>query len=240
MGKLCNIKITDTNKRELFVERKELQILVPMNAECFVKSNNDETLMTFINSECRTTIDGQIPLWIYKNIYKNDDIEKLSGSDLIYDFCEYAIGKGDRVFLLGGKEKSNIEAVKRLRQKYPKLNIDGFSPTYEPYPFSDTNNDNIKQKISSYKPDILFVGFGFGKQERWISDNLDFLKEQGLKWAVCSGGTYEFISGECKRAPKLVQSIGLEGVWRLIIEPKAFRLKRLITSLKIFKYAYTK
>lgn len=92
-------------------------------------------------------------------------------------------------------------------------------------------------KISSFQPDIIFIGFGFGKQERWVHDHVKQLNEIGLKWAVCSGGTFEFISGELKRAPKAIQKIGLEGVWRLIMEPKWFRVRRLLTSLRIFKYS---
>ncbi|THG54325.1 WecB/TagA/CpsF family glycosyltransferase [Muribaculum caecicola] len=239
MGELCNIKITDKSKEKLFIINSDLQILVPMNAECFVKSNNDNRLLAFIN-QCRTTIDGQIPLWLYQIKYKTKDIEKISGSDIIYDFCNWASRDKLKIFFLGGKESSNINAVGRIKKIYPELEIDGYSPPFEPYPFSDRNNDIIKKRLSDFNPDILFVGFGFGKQEYWVSDNLAFLKEIKVKWVICCGGSFEFLSGEIKRAPKTIQNIGMEGIWRLIMEPKLFRVKRLMTSLKIFKYACKK
>lgn len=239
MEELCNIKITDKSKENLFIINSDLQILIPMNAECFVKSNKDNKLSNFIN-QCRTTIDGQIPLWLYKIKYHTNNIEKISGSDVIYDFCNWASSKGLRIFFLGGKESSNINAINRIKRLYPTLEIDGYSPPFESYPFSESNNRNIKNRLLNFNPDILFVGFGFGKQEYWTSDNISFLKDIGTKWAICCGGSFEFLSGEIRRAPKFIQNIGMEGVWRLIMEPKLFRVKRLITSFKIFKYAYKK
>ena len=239
MLKFCNINITDKSKDDLFRESGDLQIIIPMNAECIVKSNENEELLSFINSN-RTTIDGQIPLWLFKWKYHNEKIIKLSGSDIIYDFCSFACSEGLKVFFLGGKENSNFNAVIKMRNKYSSLSIDGFSPPYETYPFSPNNNNQIKEKIISFNPDIIFVGFGFVKQERWIKDNIDFLNLNHVRWVICSGGTFEFISGELKRAPKTIQKIGLEGAWRLIMEPKLFRIKRLLTSFKIFKYVNTK
>lgn len=239
MAEICNIKITDKSRADLFVPYPDLQVLIPMNAECLVKSNSDALLKDFINSK-RTTIDGQIPLWLFKIKNPSEKIEKLSGSDIVYDFCEYASLNNLKVFFLGGKESSNCKAIRNLREKYPSLDIDGYSPPYEPYPFSMNNNSRIKDRLSEFKPDIVFIGFGFGKQEYWVKDNQEFLKDKGVKWTVCCGGTFEFISGEIKRAPVMIQKIGLEGFWRLLMEPKLFRVKRLITSFKIFKYAYKK
>lgn len=237
MEELCNIIITDKNKESLFSVKSDLQVLVPMNAECFVKSNNNAELMAFIN-ECRTTIDGQIPLWLYQIKYHTRQIQKLSGSDLIYDFCDWAAMKHHSIFFLGGKEISNVNAVDKVKETHKDLRIRGFSPKYEPYPFSHQNNNQILEQLSVFKPDILFVGFGFGKQEFWVRDNITFLKNIKCKWVVCCGGSFEFLSGEIKRAPKVIQNIGMEGIWRFLMEPKLFRLKRLVTSLKIFRYAY--
>ncbi len=240
MVKFCNINITDISKRYLFETKEELQILVPMNAECFVRSNQDLELQYFINNTCRTTIDGQISLWLYKSKFRNYKIEKISGSDIVYDFCNWADYNNLKVFFLGGKQSSNANAILKMKEKNPHLLIDGYSPPYERYPFSKKNNEKILNYLTKFNPDIIFVGFGFGKQERWISDNLIFLKSIGVKWGICCGGTFEFISGEIKRAPKFIQRIGMEGLWRLIMEPKLFRMKRLLTSLKIFKYVNKK
>lgn len=237
MEKFCNVRITDKSKKNLLLIYNTLQILVPMNAECFVRTNENPELLSFINNNCRTTIDGQIPLWLYKKIKHDKNIEKISGSDIIYEYCNWAEANKLKIFFLGGKQESNKEAILKIKKIHPKLNIQGYSPSYEPYPFSSHNSKSILKEIFSFKPDIIFVGFGFGKQERWIFDNLSFLKKLNVKWTICCGGSFEFISGELKRAPKMIQIIGLESIWRLIMEPKLFRVKRLMTSFKIFKYA---
>jgi len=155
---------------------------------------------------------------------------------VVYDFCEWANKNDLRVFFLGGKDISNKKAVDRINEIYPTLHITGYSSPYEKYPFSKSNSMEINRRLEDFAPHIIFVGFGFGKQEHWLNDNYAFLNKLGVKWGIACGGTFEFLSGEVNRAPKFIQRCGLEGVWRLIMEPKLFRIKRLITSVKILKY----
>jgi N-acetylglucosaminyldiphosphoundecaprenol N-acetyl-beta-D-mannosaminyltransferase len=163
------------------------------------------------------------------------DFEKLSGSDIIYDFCKYARENSLRLFFLGGKKESNEMSVKMIKEKY-HVEVDGFSPDFEDYPFSDKFNESCIEKIRHFKPEILFIGFGVPKQEYWIDDHKDFLSEIGVRYAVNSGGTFDFVSGAIKRAPLFIQKIGLEGLYRFFQEPNKARFKRLVNSLKFLKY----
>jgi N-acetylglucosaminyldiphosphoundecaprenol N-acetyl-beta-D-mannosaminyltransferase len=147
--------------------------------------------------------------------------------------CKWAQLSNKKIFLLGGNSLSNEMSVRILSEKYRGLKIFGFSPDYSPYPFPEVHNERIMSKLEECAPDILFVGFGMGKQEYWADDNIDRLEKIGIKMIVGCGGTFDFISGRIKRAPKFVQNIGLEGLWRLIMEMKWFRIKRLLLSLKI-------
>jgi N-acetylglucosaminyldiphosphoundecaprenol N-acetyl-beta-D-mannosaminyltransferase len=165
----------------------------------------------------------------------NFDFEKLSGSDIIYDFCKYAKENNLRLFLLGGKKESNEISVKIIKEKY-HIEVYGFSPDFEDYPFSDNFNEVCIGKIKKLKPEILFVGFGAPKQEYWIDDNKDFLSEIGVRYAIGCGGTFDFVSGNIKRAPLFIQKIGLEGIYRFFREPGKARFKRLVNSLKFLKY----
>lgn len=232
---LCGVNISLTRKKQLFSEVNGFKHLIPVNAEGFVKANNDSKLMKILNANY-TTIDGQIPLWLYKVKYPKLEIEKISGSDIIYDFCSWASKKKYKVFLLGGKEDSNRAALLRLKEKFPSIIIEGYSPVYEQYPFSENNAQKIKKIISDFQPEVLFVGFGMGKQEFWIQDNRAFLQKIGVRWAIGCGGTFEFVSGKIKRAPVFIQKIGIESIWRLICEPRLFRVKRILISFKMFYY----
>lgn len=221
-------------KEILLEESDTLKFVITVNAEFIVKANENERFKDIINSNY-AAFDGQIPYIIAKSKYKGIRFEKISGSDFIYDACKYAEEHNKKIFLLGGYPDSNKLAAKNLRKMF-NIKIEGFSPPFEPYPFDKKHNDFILEHIIKFKPDFLFVGFGAPKQEFWIDDNKEFLENTGVKLAVGSGGTFEMVSGKFKRAPKFIQKMGLERLWRFIIEPKLFRLKGILTSLKFFYY----
>lgn len=234
---LCGININCHQFEELLKFSGEPKLVVTVNSEAIVRSQSDSRLKNIINNNT-STIDGQIPLWLYRHKYKNIEINKISGSELIYSLPEYAEKENLKVFLLGGHEDSNKGAVIELKKRYPNLEIDGFSPLFSPYPFPDSINICIIDKITQFKPDFLFVGFGMGKQEFWEEDNYSTLKDIGVKMVIGCGGSFDFASGTIKRAPVYIQNIGLEGIWRLLQEFKWFRLKRLLLSTKIFYYYF--
>ena len=83
--------------------------------------------------------------------------------------------------------------------------------------------NNVIEKINIARPDILLVGLGSPKQEKFIYENLS--KMPSVKLAVGVGGAFDFISGRVKRAPKILQKIGMEWLWRLFVQPQ--RIKRI-------------
>lgn len=230
----ANIKFKGLEKEDLLKESEKMKFVVTANAEFIVKANEDKDFFNILNNNF-STFDGQIPYFFAKKKYPNSKFEKLSGSDLIYDFARMAQERNKKLFLLGGLKESNKGAILKLKNEY-KINVDGFSPEYKPFPFEKKHNEMILKEIEKFKPDILFVGFGAVKQELWINNNFNFLSDIGVKWVVGSGGTFEFVSGTINRAPKFIQKIGFEGIYRFLSEPKWFRLKRLLLSFKMFKY----
>lgn len=221
--------------RQSILAGNDFRMIVTANAEIIVRANEDKKYGDVVRKGT-LTFDGQIPYVLAKLIDRSTSFEKISGSDFIYDVCEFARKQGKSIFLLGGKEDSNALSVKKLEGTY-SIRIDGFSPPHSAYPFSDDIEGQIQKKISDFKPDYVFVAFGAIKQEYWIDSHADFLKQLGVKFAVGCGGTFDFVAGKVHRAPALFQKIGLEGLWRLLMEPKLFRLKRLLMSFKIFAYA---
>ena len=232
---LCGININCKTRSDLLSETPDAKLIVTVNAEAIVRSKSDDKLRDIINNNY-ATIDGQIPLWLYRHKYNDDTIEKISGSDLIYSIPKYAEENGFRIFLLGGSEVSNDGAISKLKELYIDLNIAGYSPPYSKYPFSEEINALITKRIEEFRPHIIFVGFGMGKQEYWEADNYDFLNQLGVRLIIGCGGSFDFASGRIKRAPKIIQKCGLEGFWRLSQEFKWFRIKRLLLSTKIFYY----
>nr|WP_235699748.1 WecB/TagA/CpsF family glycosyltransferase [Aliivibrio fischeri] len=189
--------------------------------------------MNLINSNY-STFDGQIPFFFAKLITRKN-IEKISGSDLIYDILNVSKSNKKKVFLLGDNEESNKLAVRRAREHFGS-DCYGFSPPHESYPFSNKLNESILNEIKKVQPYYLFVAFGAKKQEFWIEDNKDKLEKCGVKFVVGCGGSISFLAESINRAPTFIQKIGLEGVYRFIQEPKFFRLKRIAKSFLFFKY----
>ena len=234
--KFCNINFTILNKEQLFTRKEdETKCIATVNAQFIVLANTTRRYMEYINANY-ATFDGEIPLKKarkYNPAFKN--AQKLPGSEIVYDFAEYAREHGLKTFYLGGYKDSNSEAVKIIREKYG-AEIEGFSPDYEPYPFSKKFTDECLDAIGKFKPHILFVGFGAPKQEYFIEENKQFLSSIGVQYVIGCGGTFEFVSGKIKRAPKWIQNTGLEGIWRLFQEFGIERIKRILYSFRFFKY----
>jgi len=229
----ANLTFSGLSKKHIFNIKDSIKVIVPTNAEIIVKANEDEYFKNII-SKFILTFDGEIPFRLAKH-KSQVQIDKLSGSDLIYDFCNMAQDKGWKIFLLGGNADSNKKSVSVLSNRF-QISIEGYSPPYCAYPFPKEHNELIRYRIEKFNPSVLFVGFGVPKQEYWINDNIDFLKQIGIKYVVACGGTYEMVAGQRNRAPKFIQKLGVESLYRLIIEPKAYRLKRFLNSFKMFRY----
>ncbi|WP_456426835.1 WecB/TagA/CpsF family glycosyltransferase [Desulfurobacterium sp.] len=220
----------------LLESKNGLNVITPVNAELIVLANETERFRKILNKNI-STIDGQIPYFFLRIRNKGLKIEKISGSDLIFDICRKASQLKLKVFLLGGLETSNKISQQRLRELFPGLIISGYSPQYSPYPFPKQHNEKILEILKDFSPDVLFVAFGAPKQEYWIEDNRTSLEEIGIRLAIAVGGTFELVAGIEKRAPKFIQKIGLESVWRLYQNPKRFR--RFLRNFKFFKYVFS-
>jgi len=157
--------------------------------------------------------------------------ERISGSDFVWDLSYYAAKNDLRVFLLGGEPTVPEQAALKLQTDIYGLKVAG---TFEgsPKPQDETK---ILELMKKDKPDILFIAYGVPAEELWLERNL---VKTGAKIGIGVGGTFDFLAGRRKRAPKSVRAIGLEWLWRLILEPRRYRRQAALPKLviKIFKY----
>lgn len=229
------IRINCLRKDKMIQRKEKTVVIITVNAQFVYLAQRLERFRTFANKSC-TTIDSQIIYYFLKLKHKQLHIEKLAGSDIIYDFLQLASTNNMRIFFLGGSEETNQNAVKNALNMFKNIEVDGYSPMFSGYPFDKETCMTIQHALYRFRPDILFVGFGAPKQEFWIEDNLSFLNDLNVGWVVGCGGTLDFISGKIKRAPKLIRLLCLESIYRIIKEPYLFRLKRLITSFQGLYY----
>jgi N-acetylglucosaminyldiphosphoundecaprenol N-acetyl-beta-D-mannosaminyltransferase len=142
--------------------------------------------------------------------------QQVRGTDLLWKFCEISSKKGYRNFFYGDTEEVLALLTSQLRKRFPVLNVAGtYSPPFrELTPEEDTKIANL---INLTAPDVLWVGLGLPKQERWIYEHRDRLKAPVV---IAVGAAFKFVSGKVECAPPCVSDRGLEWAWRFVHEPR--------------------
>ncbi len=253
-----------TKKEALLKVRKFLKsgrhYLVTVYSEMIVAAQKDQKFKEILNKADLAVADGIGILWaaevsqisnlksraskIFRSILylfciifwsrkiKTVLPERIAGVDLVEDVCGLAAEKKHAVFFLGGKEGIAKAASENLKKKFPSLKIAGYFSGRK-----EKKGDKVLRGIiNQKKPDILFVAFGPPHQEKWIFRNL--LHLSSVKLAIGVGGSFDYIAGLKKRAPKIFQKLGLEWFWRLLKDPKRWR--RIINAVIIFPYIVIK
>lgn len=141
--------------------------------------------------------------------------ERVAGSDLVPALCERAAERGYRVFFLGGAPGIGDEAARRLRERFPAIQIVGV----EAPPFralSPEEETELLDRIRAARPHLLFVAFGQPKGELWLAEHVPSL---GVPAAVQIGASLDFLAGKVQRSPRWIQRVGFEWAYRLSREP---------------------
>lgn len=229
-----NLTMAETlNEIDKLIQKKNCSYVVTPNVDHIVRLEKDEELQKVYKNASLILTDGKPLIWISK-WYKTPIKEKISGSDLFPKVCELAANKNYTMYLLGAAEGVADTAAKNLMQKYKGLNIVG---TYSP-PFGFEKDkkelDKIKEQIQKVHPDILIIGLGCPKQEKFMYHHC---KELGVPISFGLGASIDFEAGNIKRAPKWMSNHGLEWLYRFSKEPKRLFKRYFVDDLKIISVA---
>lgn len=153
------------------------------------------------------------------------NIPRLNGPILMLKACEYGVNRGWKHFFYGGKEGVADLMKEKLCEKYPGLNVVG---TYFPpfRPLTQEEDESVIKQIIESEADIVWVGLGLLKQEKWIADHLTTIQ---VPWMSGVGASFDYHAGTVKWAPDWIQKIGMEWLYRTILQPK-LRIKRYYWS----------
>lgn len=146
--------------------------------------------------------------------------ERVTGTDLMERICA-DVPPSTRIFLLGAAHGVAEKAKEKLEKKYNCTIVGTDASSAHPEEYF-----KLRGIITSSEADILFVAFGAPKQEIWLARNLSHLPS--VKVVMGVGGAFDFISGHVRRAPRWMQKIGLEWLWRLLRQPS--RIKRIYNA----------
>jgi len=197
-------------------KNNEKYYVVTPNPEILVLANEDPSYKKVLNGAKLALPDG-IGVMMASRLLSKPLREVVHGVDLMEKLCKEVSKQPITVGFLGAGPHVAELTAECLREKYPELKIN----------FTETEW-NFAKKYS--ETDILFVAFGSPKQEIWIAENISKLP---VKVAIGVGGAFDFVSGKVRRAPVFMQKLGLEWLFRLIIEP--WRIKR---QLKLIKFIF--
>ena len=172
---------------------------------------NDE-LWGYLKTADFVTADG-MPIVLLSKLMRNPLPERVTGADMVPAICRRCAEEGLSVYVLGG-DKAVVEAAfKKLRVESCELRVAGVDDSFVKL---DQDQPEIIDRINAVKPDVLFVALGNPKQELWMGRNRAKL-DVGVMIGI--GGTFNFIAGKVKRAPKWIQRCGLEWIYRILQEP---------------------
>lgn len=249
--KIGSVEIDTFSKKEVIQKiqkaiekRKPIQVVTPYS-EFIVEAEYNLSFREALNSSEIRVPDGIGILWAgaylahkWDNLLLsllgiiNRDIrlysiftEKISGSDLIYDVLDLAHKNKNRVYLLGGEGQTPEKVKSYISQNYPRIHITGIYA--DKIKLGDTN---LYQKILDSQSDIILVAMSYPKQEILASELKQYFVNQNHQGVImCLGGTFDFLAGIRQRAPKWMQRLGLEWLYRLIQQPK--RIRRIYKAI---------
>lgn len=223
---ILGVKINNITKKEAlqkclrFLDCGGQHVVVTPNPEMVVMAQKDEYFRQIFERAHLCLPDGY-GLILASRFFGTPLKERITGADFVWRLSALAEYKNCSVFLLGARRGIARKTAEKLKEKYPNLKIVGAESGGDLKKISDIERDNLTAKINFARPDILFVAFGHGKQEKWIAENLS--KLPSVKIAMGIGGAFDFIADEIKRAPKIFQNFGLEWLWRLFKEPRRYK-----------------
>lgn len=196
-------------------------VIMAINPEKVYALRTNSELQEFAENADLLIPDGIGMIWAARILHRVR-LGRVPGADLMENSCKQAVKYGHRVFLYGASEEVNAGAAKELIRRYPGLIVAGRANGY----VQPDEMEELVQKINDSKADILFVGLGSPRQERWIQRWLPCLQVKVIQGV---GGTFDTITGHVKRAPVCLQKIHLEWFYRLVKQPTRFwRQLRLI------------
>lgn len=186
-----------------------------INPEIVMIAKKNDDFARILQSSDLNVADG-IGIVLAARITRKQMPERVPGIDLVNHLCGAGNSLGWSIYLLGARPGVAQRAGKALKKDFPSLQIVGWSAASS----EETEDTNIVAKINDLQPDLLLVAFGAPDQEQWIARNI---KKLSVGVAIGVGGSFDFLAGDVSRAPHLVRNMGLEWLYRLVVQPWRWR-----------------
>lgn len=233
MSVFLNIKILNITKKDLLSQLRQGVVITP-NVDHLVKLQKDKEFYDAYQKAEWVICDSKI-LYFLSKLLKNPLQEAIPGSSFFTAFYEYH--KNDpncKIFLLGAAKGIAAKAMERINQKIGRnIVVGAHSPSYG-FEKKPEECEELVKIINESGANVLLVGVGAPKQEKWIMKYRDRMPQIDIFMAL--GATIDFEAGTLKRAPIFWQKIGMEWLYRCLKEPKRLFKRYFIDDMKFFYY----
>ena len=201
------------------------KFIITVNPEIIMKSYKNIEIKEMLLNDNNILVPDGISIIKKAKQYNINIKERITGVDISSKALEICNKNKKSIYLFGSKKEVLDKLIININQKYPNINIVGFSDGYV------EDKDKIMKEIISLSPDLILIALGVPNQELLINKYIEKAKK-GVFIGV--GGTFDVLSGYKKRAPKLFIKLNLEWMYRIICEPT--RLKRFIQNNIVFMF----
>lgn len=233
-----NIKILNSNILSLtqtdLLDQLQRGVLITPNLDHLVKLQHDREFYEVYRQAEWVVCDSKI-LYLLSKLLKHPLPEAIPGSSFFTAF--YMFHKDDqdcRIFLLGAKEGIAQKAMERINEKVGrKIVVGAHSPSFG-FEKNERECEALVDIVNKSGANVLLVGVGAPKQEKWIMKYRNQMPDVDLFMAL--GATIDFEAGTLKRAPRLWQKLGMEWLYRCLKEPRRLFKRYFVDDMQFFYY----
>ena len=215
--------------------RRNTGLVVTPNVDQIVKFDRDPFMHDVYRSAMHVYADGMPLVWVSRMLEPGGLPERVTGADLLPAVCDAASREGASVYFFGGAPGVAQLAGNRMRERFSGLKLAGCCCPPHGFEHEPALSARLVDDINRSGADIVFLGVGAPKQEKWGHRHLDRLRVGPI---LCVGAALNFAAGLATRAPRMVQHSGFEWAWRLALEPRRLWRRYLVDDVRILMLAH--
>lgn len=205
------------------IKESKKMFIITANPEMFSYCAKDKSIEKILLDKEVTVVADGIGLVKTAKYFNQKIKERISGIDISEHLLKLCNANHNKIALLGGKQEVIEKLEKQIKGKYPNIRLDKIENGYT------DKKDEFFKSIKNSSVDVILVALGMPEQEKIIYRHYQDFKK-GIFIGV--GGTFDVLSGYKKRAPKIIQKMNLEWLYRIVKEPK--RIKRFYKNNILF------
>ena len=231
--RILNVDILSITQDDLLPRLKKGVLITP-NIDHLVKLQKNKAFYDAYQRADWVICDSKI-LYLMSKLLKSSLPQAIPGSSFFQKFSMYHKDDMDcRIFLLGAMEGVAVKAMENINQKVGrKIVVGAYSPSYG-FEKEQNENEEIYKMINESGANVVLVGVGCPKQEKWIFTHKDKMPEVDIWMAL--GATIDFEAGNIKRAPRIFQILAMEWFYRFLKEPRRLFRRYFIDDIQFFYY----